>query len=188
MFFLLKMIPIYLWLKTEILFLHLQLPRLFIEAPDYSIYDKNLLFENKILGTKTVGLPFYVSQIALLKIVGHLRHSHIKLHVLSITKQPEKGTVKVLWRIKGLRSFQALKAFIKTRQWGVPEGDQTIWYDGYSTFYVNAEGKVTKHVADNVMRDENRVESKNPLNLMKYALFMGLMHEDEGIVNLLALY
>lgn len=40
---------------------------------DYNIYDQNVIFENNIRGTRTVGLFPYVKQIALLRTVGHLK-------------------------------------------------------------------------------------------------------------------
>lgn len=40
---------------------------------DYTIYHPNLIFENNIRGTRTIGLFPYVKQIALLRTVGHLK-------------------------------------------------------------------------------------------------------------------
>lgn len=49
------------------------------------------------------------------------------------------------------------------------------WYDGFSTFYVNANGKIYKHIADKMMPDQDTVAKKEDLNIApKLALFTGL--------------
>lgn len=48
------------------------------------------------------------------------------------------------------------------------------WYDGFSTFYVNNDGKVFKHVVDKTMPDQNVTEKfKSPIDA-KLALFVAL--------------
>lgn len=35
------------------------------------------------------------------------------------------------------------------------------WVDGFSTFYVNSDGRIVRHIADKVMPDEDK--QKNPI-------------------------
>lgn len=49
------------------------------------------------------------------------------------------------------------------------------WYDGFSTFYVNANGKIYKHIADKMMPDQDTAAKKEDLRIApKLALFTGL--------------
>jgi hypothetical protein len=52
------------------------------------------------------------------------------------------------------------------------------WYDGFSTFHVNAAGEVVKHVADKMMPDSDSVAEKvptTPLAAAKLAFVAGLI-------------
>nr|XP_053640143.1 uncharacterized protein LOC128694186 isoform X2 [Cherax quadricarinatus] len=155
-----------------------QLPRLFIQPLNYTIYSQNIVFENRIRGVKTVGLVAYVKQVALLRTVGHLKFAHVKFEILKITKHPEDGTVRVRWRITGLSGLKAMVQFWKLKLWnwkGIQE-QMDSWYDGFSTFYVGADGLVYRHVADSMMPDEElHVAEKGPL-AAKMAALLGLAH------------
>ncbi|KAK8737097.1 hypothetical protein OTU49_004800 [Cherax quadricarinatus] len=154
------------------------LPRLFIQPLNYTIYSQNIVFENRIRGVKTVGLVAYVKQVALLRTVGHLKFAHVKFEILKITKHPEDGTVRVRWRITGLSGLKAMVQFWKLKLWnwkGIQE-QMDSWYDGFSTFYVGADGLVYRHVADSMMPDEElHVAEKGPL-AAKMAALLGLAH------------
>ncbi|XP_022919688.2 uncharacterized protein C6orf136 [Onthophagus taurus] len=153
------------------------LPKLFIQPMDYSIYSPELIFENNIRGTRTVGLYNYVKQIALLRTVGHLRYAYVKFEVLKITQNPEDSSVKVRWRIRGISGLRVMVLFWKYRLWNVRELFEKTdsWYDGFSTFYVNSDGVIYKHVADKMMPDsENEVlKQQSPIDTAKLALMVG---------------
>uniref|UniRef100_A0A182FT75 Uncharacterized protein n=1 Tax=Anopheles albimanus TaxID=7167 RepID=A0A182FT75_ANOAL len=97
------------------------LPKLFVQPLDYSIYNPNLIFENNIRGTKTVGLYHYVKQIALLRTVGHLKYAYVAFEVLKITKHTENNTVKVRWRIRGISALKVMLQFWKYKLWKLKE-------------------------------------------------------------------
>lgn len=154
------------------------LPKLFVRPMDYKIYHANLVFENNIRGTKTVGAYHYVKQVALLRTVGHLKFAYVKMDVLKMTTHPEDGTIKVRWRIRGISGLKVMLFFWKYKVWNVKEAftDLDSWYDGFSTFYVGGDGLVHKLVVDKMMpdRDGRIEESKNPLTA-KVALMLGLV-------------
>ncbi|XP_044262280.1 uncharacterized protein LOC123009826 [Tribolium madens] len=166
------------------------LPHLFTQTMDYSIYHPELVFENNIRGITTVGLYHYVKQIALLRTVGHLRFAYVKLEVLKITKHPEDSTVKVRWRIRGISALKVMFTFWKYKLWNFSEiYDKTeAWYDGFSTFYVNADGEVYKHVADKMMPDSDSVNEKTSdstaLPTAKLALITGLIPKCADIYSI----
>ncbi|XP_071438623.1 uncharacterized protein, partial [Hetaerina americana] len=82
------------------------LPKLFLQPMDYTIYSQDIVFENNLRGTRTVGLLNYIKQVALLRTVGHLRFAYVKFEILKITMHPEDSSVKVRWRIRGISGLK----------------------------------------------------------------------------------
>lgn len=162
------------------------LPKLFIQPMDYSVYNPNLIFENNIRGVRTEGLYHYVKQVALLRTVGHLKFAYVTLEVLKITKHPEDNTVKVRWRIKGISALKVMLQFWKYKLWKLKEifADTEAWYDGFSVFHIGPDGLISKHVADKMMPDDDKVVVP-PKNVIspKLALFVGLTVEISPIVG-----
>ncbi|KAG5882813.1 hypothetical protein JTB14_024570 [Gonioctena quinquepunctata] len=161
------------------------LPKLFIQPLDYSIYHPQVIFEDHIRNLRTVGLYSYVKQVALLRTIGHLKFAYVKFEVLKITHHPEDSTVKVRWRIRGISAWKVMLTFWKYKLWNIREMfDKTeSWYDGFSTFYVNTDGQIVKHVADKMMPDSDRItESKTLENAAKLALIVGIIPKLNSIV------
>lgn len=52
------------------------------------------------------GIYHYVKQVALLRIIGHLKFAFVRFEILKITSHPEDGTVKVRWRITGISGLR----------------------------------------------------------------------------------
>lgn len=156
------------------------LPNLFGKSMNFSIYHKDLIFENNIRGTVTKGLIYYIQQISLLKVVGHLKFAYVSMDILKITAHPEEGSVKVRWRIKGLSSFKVMVTFWKTKLWNTKDSidKSEKWYDGFSTFYVNDEGLIYKHIVDKMMPDSNDDTTLKPQLAAKVALILGLAPRD----------
>uniref|UniRef100_A0A182W513 Uncharacterized protein n=1 Tax=Anopheles minimus TaxID=112268 RepID=A0A182W513_9DIPT len=158
------------------------LPKLFVQPLDYSIYSPNLIFENNIRGTRTVGLYHYVKQIALLRTVGHLKFAYVTFEILKITKHPEDNTVKVRWRIRGISALKVMLQFWKYKLWKLKEifDEQEAWYDGFSVLYVGPDGLVAKHI----MPDDDTVKVP-PKTIVspKLALMVGLTAEICPVVS-----
>ncbi|CRL04420.1 CLUMA_CG017506, isoform A [Clunio marinus] len=138
--------------------LYKTLPNLFVQPLDYSIYSVNLIFENNIRGMRTVGLQHFVKQVALLRVVGHLKFAYVKFEILKITKHKEDNTVRVRWRVRGISAMRVMLTFWRYKLWKIKEifDKQESWYDGFSTFYVDDEGAVYKHVVDRLMPDDSK--------------------------------
>ncbi|XP_057327680.1 uncharacterized protein C6orf136 homolog [Microplitis mediator] len=144
-----QLMRVYKTLQTD-------LPRFFTATMDYRIYHRDIEFINHFKGTATQGLSSYMKQILLLRVGGHLMYAMIKLEVLKITVHTEDSTIKVRWRIRGLSAYKAFFNFWKFKWLKSVGGISSLetWYDGFSTFYVNADGLVYRHVADKMMPDE----------------------------------
>ncbi|XP_029675218.1 uncharacterized protein LOC115242819 isoform X1 [Formica exsecta] len=154
------------------------LPNLFVKPQNYTIYTKDLIFINNIRGVTTRGVVNYAKQLILLRVIGHVKFAHVKLQVLKITMHSDDGTVKIRWRIRGVTGWKVFTMFWKYKFWKIQDAIDTnheIWYDGFSTFYINGNGKVYKHVADKVMPDQDILAKKNDLSIApKLALFKNL--------------
>lgn len=164
-------------LETVFKELQRDLPLLFVQPMNYSVYTADLIFINNIKGTSTTGIHEYMKQIAILKIVGHIKFAYVKCNILKITMHPEDNTIKVRWRIEGISGTSIFLSFWKFSLWNLREQvkEKPAWYDGFSTFYVNNDGKIFKHVVDKLMPDQEQV--KTPIE-PKLALFTALLSLD----------
>ncbi|XP_011056409.1 PREDICTED: uncharacterized protein LOC105147229 isoform X2 [Acromyrmex echinatior] len=156
------------------------LPKLFVKPLNTSIYTDDLVFINNIRGVTTRGLNNYVKQLILLRIIGHMKFAYVKLDIIKITMHPESDTVQVRWRIRGVTGWNVFTMFWKYKFWKIQDAISTnrdIWYDGFSTFYVNANGKIYKHIADKMMPDQDTITKKEDLRIApKLALFTNLVN------------
>lgn len=151
------------------------LPKLFVKPQNFSIYTEDIIFINNIRGVTTSGLMHYAKQLILLRIVGHIKFAHVKLDIIKITMHPENDTVQVRWRIRGVTGWKVFSMFWKYKFWKIQDAIQAnheVWYDGFSTFYVNSDGKIYKHIADKMMPDQDTITKKEDLRIApKLALF-----------------
>lgn len=153
------------------------LPKFFVQPHDFSIYHPDVVFENNIRGLTTVGIAAYVKQLAVVRIIAHLKFAHVRMEVLKITQHPEDCTVRVRWRIRGISGLKVFLKIWKVRFWNWREllNQEADWYDGFSIFYVGGNGLVTRHVCDRMMPDEEKeVNMAKGLLATKLAFLLGL--------------
>ncbi|XP_078045358.1 uncharacterized protein LOC144474416 [Augochlora pura] len=139
------------------------LPLVFVRTLNYHIYTEDLVFVNNIKGTVTTGVLQYMKQVAWLRLLGHIKFAYVKLQILKMTSHPEDSSIKVRWRIIGMSGTRIFLTFWKLKAWQIrqqAENESDLWYDGFSTFYVNNDGKVFKHVVDKLMPDQNDFKEK----------------------------
>ncbi|KOX79089.1 hypothetical protein WN51_09899 [Melipona quadrifasciata] len=161
------------------------LPLLFIKQMNYEIYTQDVVFINNIRGTTSVGITQYFKQITLLKIIGHLKYAFVKLEVLKMTMHPEDNSIKVRWRIVGISGTRVFLTFWKIKVWNAKEqtDNAAAWYDGFSTFYVNNDGKIFKHIVDKTIPDQDITEKiKTPIET-KLALFVALISLNPHLIQ-----
>ncbi|XP_035233440.1 uncharacterized protein LOC118205247 [Stegodyphus dumicola] len=129
----------------------------FFEKPhDYSIYHKNIIFQNNIKGVTTKGLPAYVQNMYLIKLYGYIHYAKVKVEILKITHHIEDGTVRVRWRVNGVTRTKVLMRLWKTNslRWKEYSEEETEWLDGFSVFSVGPDGLIFKHVCDKMIPDD----------------------------------
>nr|XP_033326185.1 uncharacterized protein LOC117220387 [Megalopta genalis] len=158
------------------------LPLVFVRSLNYRIYTPDLVFVNNIKGTVTTGLNQYMKQVTWIRLLGHLKFAYVRLQILKMTSHPEDSSIKIRWRIVGMSGTRVFLTFWKIKAWHMKthaENDSDLWYDGFSTFYVNNDGKVFKHVVDKIMPDQNDLmeKVKTPVTA-KLALIIPLLTLD----------
>ncbi|KAI1294212.1 Uncharacterized protein HDE_06105 [Halotydeus destructor] len=155
-----------------------QLPAIFVAPMDYRIYSPDIIFEDNVRNVRTRGIQAYVMNMSTMKILSHVKYSHIRMNVLKITQHSDDFTVRVRWRVVGVPGLFSLK-FLKSRAFRKPsddDKDRTDWIDGFSVFYLNHDGKIGKHVAEKIMPDDEKSTDKSPLKMAaKLGLLFGLM-------------
>ncbi|GIY13405.1 uncharacterized protein C6orf136 [Caerostris darwini] len=135
----------------------------FFEKPlDYSIYHKNIIFQNNINGVVIKGLSAYIQTMYVLKIYGYLQYAKVKVEILKITHHIEDGTVRVRWRVKGISRSKLLLNFwkLKSSSWQNYLNNEADWLDGFSVFSVGPDGLIYKHVCDKMTPNDETVKSK----------------------------
>nr|CAG4645664.1 EOG090X09QP [Lynceus sp. MCZ IZ 141354] len=166
--------------QLDVIFKHLSesLPRIFVDTLDYRLYSQDVVFENNITNIRTVGLYNYIKQVALLRTVAHLKYARVGFDILKITSHADEGCIRIRWRIRGISGLKVLFQFWKYKLWNFKNiiDNQEVWYDGFSTFYVNADGNIHLHRADKVMPDTDKSEAEKATTLAaKLALLLGLI-------------
>lgn len=152
------------------------LPQFFTQPHMYNLYNKNIVFRNNIRGITTRGITGYVQQMALVRILGHLRYAHVRLEVLKMTTHKEDSTVRIRWRIVGVSGLRALFMFWKFRiwEWQKMISQEAEWTDGFSVLKVGSDGLIYEHICDKMMPDEELEEAKPSNVAVKLALLLGL--------------
>lgn len=70
-----------------------------------SINFKDDLY-NLIFCANFRGLAKYMQQVALLKMVGHVKFAYVRFDILNMSMSQEDGRITVRWRIKGLSGIR----------------------------------------------------------------------------------
>lgn len=129
------------------------LPRFFVQTHNYHLYSPDVVFEDRIRGIKTIGINSYILNLAYLKIKANLSFAHIKFHVLKATKHEDQSCIKVRWQIVGVPGLRIFFTFWRYNpfkaQKTIENVTSDVW-DGFSTFYVNGDGKIYRHLCDKV--------------------------------------
>ena len=108
----------------------------------------------------------YSHQISLLKLVGHLKYAGLKVVLRPIIINPADNTLEVKWAVKGITGLQFILYLPKKwtrKNYGFEEA-MSVWMEGISTYHVNDQGLVWKHVLDNRERDKDGEEALKATN------------------------
>jgi len=143
-------------LKKVSSLLTIDLLNVFIRPMDWNLYHPSMVFEDNIRGKRYENALAYRMFVNQMKIYCHMRFVYVRFNILKVTEHPEDGTIRVRWRISGMGALKMAIKYIPHQMWKRGNMDKAAdsWYDGYSTFYVDSDNKIVKHVADKMMPDE----------------------------------
>jgi len=143
-----------------------ELTHMFVRNANWKLYHPKIVFDDRIsTGKRYEGLLAYVKFIHMVKALAHIRFVYVRFHILYLNKHPEDGTIGIRWQMTGLGVTRLAVRYIPDKLWqrGSMDKAAKIWYDGYSTFHVDSDNLVVKHVADTRMPDKEK-ESSGGLN------------------------
>ncbi len=130
----------------------------FVGTPDLSVYRHDVIFDNRLSGQVTVGAVNYAKQWHMAKIYGNLRYVFVTLRVLSAAHNVGTGVIVVRWRVSGIKFLEMIMGYVPKRLWRQANLNEhaDILMEAVSTFSVDAEGKIFKHVLDNKWEDREK--------------------------------
>ncbi|PNI76370.1 LOW QUALITY PROTEIN: C6orf136 isoform 2 [Pan troglodytes] len=123
-----------------------ELPKLFLQSHDYSLYSLDVEFINEILNIRTKGRTWYILSLTLCRFLAWNYFAHLRLEVLQLTRHPENWTLQARWRLVGLPVHLLFLRFYKR-----DKDEHYRTYDAYSTFYLNSSGLICRHRLDKLM-------------------------------------
>lgn len=155
-------------------------PKFLKETHPYGLYTTDLIFENLFWDPPkiTTGLMAYAIELLKLRWKINVKFSNAQINILKITNDEEDGTVKVRWRLRGIRGMKILTPW-KLKVWNLKESmkRESEWHDGFSILYVRGDGRIYKHTIQRVIahKDENAVDKKTDKikNLLKKNVNVG---------------
>jgi len=138
--------------------LSFELGNAFVHQMDWRLYHPKLVFEDRIRGRRYEGLIDYVKFVNVVKFIAHIKFVYVRFEVLDITKHREDNSIGVRWRIAGLGVTRMFIRYIPDKMWrrGNMNKVAPTWYDGYSTFYVDNDNLIYKHIADRRKPDKDK--------------------------------
>jgi len=101
-----------------------------------------VVFENRLVGTKTETLNSYILQINLMKNITKAVLYNPELSILRMTKQTSDGSIHVRWQVQGIPRYIKPLAMIGL----VDEQESTRYIDGFSVFYMKNDGLYHRHI------------------------------------------
>ena len=130
--------------------LAVDLTNVFLNRITIDLYHPDMELDDRIRGQQFKGLIYYIKNIHLLKIMAHIRFVYVRPQIVKLTKIHEDRKIVVDWRFVGLTQFRMAIRYIPDKLWNRANMDQAAktWYEGVSTFYLDEELKIVKHVIE----------------------------------------
>ena len=130
--------------------LAVDLTNVFLNRITIDLYHPDMELDDRIRGQQFKGLIYYIKNIHLLKIMAHIRFVYVRPQIVKLTKIHEDRKIVVDWRFVGLTQFRMAIRYIPDKLWNRANMDQAAktWYEGVSTFYLDEELKIVKHIIE----------------------------------------
>ncbi|CAD5210202.1 unnamed protein product [Bursaphelenchus xylophilus] len=131
-------------------------PLMFRQKMDYTFYREDVILEDDIFNVKKEGRQQMMHYFGMITVAGQILFPYIEFESLNIIPLLDDGTVRYRWRVKYLNWIQTLN--VKNFNPAIRDKNAK-WFDGYSTFFVDGNGKVFKLKLQKVMPDDNYMQT-----------------------------
>ena len=110
--------------------------------------------------------------MGLLKIYGHLRFVYVQLSVRGIQISTDEGVVRIRFCIKGFGMLKLFLSYLPKQLYKKENMSKhaPIWIEAVSTYHVDNEGKIFRHVLDNKQEDKESEQVKSTVQKVKEKL------------------
>jgi len=134
-----------------------------VKKADYTLYDRDMVFEDNIRGKTFLGGAEYIKQMALFKMYMHFKYIYTRVAVDSLTVEPDDATVVIKWTVSGLGMYKVFIYYIPRRLWRVKnmEAFADRIASGVSTYHIGNHGRVIRHILDVREIDKDKVKDVN---------------------------
>jgi len=117
------------------------------------------------------GMTQYYKTLGVITVYGHFRFAYVNSIVLKSWINEQEQSVSVRFQFLGLGFLEmAIKYFPKKLfKRANLDSESRIWFDAISTFYLDPQGRILRHVVDNKDTDHERTV-KRPIDEIKEKL------------------
>ena len=130
-----------------------------------------MILDNRINGSVVQGLKYYNGYLGFVKLYGISRFVSVSSRVCNTYINEEQQSVTVHFRFFGLGFIETVLKFIPKQLYHKENAlkEQRIWLEAVSTYYLDGDGKIVRHIVDDKDIDHDRV-MKNPFERLKERL------------------
>ena len=139
--------------------------------PAQKLHPKKFVFENRIKDKTILGAAPYMSYVGLCKIYGHLRYVAVSSKVIYANVDEDLQTIDIRHQFLGLHYFESILKFLPKKLYKQENMAKEVrpWLEAKSTFYLDKQGLIVKHVMDDKDVDQDRIQ-KTPVDKIKEKL------------------
>ena len=113
----------------------------------------------------------YVKEIRLKNVYSHLKFVYVKLFVQAVHISSEDGVIRVRFSIRGWTAFKLFFNYIPKKLYKSANMKKApVYLDAVSTYHVDKEGKIFRHVLDNKDEDKGMEKVKSTVEQVKEKL------------------
>lgn len=143
----------------------------FVGQHDHSMFHPEMVFENRVTGRVINGYVHYRSYLSLVKMYGHIRYIFVVSQVQSSWRKEEEQSVSIHFKFSGMGIVAMGIKYFPKKLYSVKNmlAESRTWLEAVSTFYIDNNGKIVRHVVDNKNVDHDRTV-KSPVDRVKEKL------------------
>jgi hypothetical protein len=100
----------------------------------------------------------YVQQIGLIRIYAHLRFVFVQLQLKSVEIEKEEGIIRIKFCCKGIGMLKMALEYLPKKLYKKENmaNAAPLWLEAVSSYHVDEEGKIFRHVLDNKEEDKGK--------------------------------